>query len=163
MGKWGLAIVGVRRLESMRHKSALAILLVLTTAVAAGCGSDPTATPTPEPTSTPTPEAMTGDPESSMMEESDGMMESESTVTTAIANFTLEDLTIKAGTTVVWKNLDSVPHTSTSGSSPTPDGSWDTDRLGRDQSAEGITFKDTGTFAYFCTVHPNMTATLTVT
>ena len=138
----------------MRHQSALAILLVLTTAVAAACGSDPTATPTPEPTSTPTPEAMTEDPQS--------MTDSESTVTSEIANFALEDLTIKAGTTVVWKNRDSAQHTSTSGASPTPDGSWDTDRLGRDQSAEGIAFNQPGTFAYFCTVHPNMTATVTV-
>ena len=145
----------------MRHKSALAILLVLITAVAAACGSDPTATPTPEPTSTPTPEAME-DP-GSTTGESDSMMESESTVTSEIASFTLEHLTIKAGTTVVWKNLDSSSHTATSGASPTPDGSWDTDRLRRDQSAEGITFNEPGTFAYFCTVHPNMTATLTVT
>ena len=126
----------------MRHRSAPAILLVLITAVAAACGSDPTATPTPEPTATPA---------------------SEGTVTSEIATFTLEDLTIRAGTTVVWKNLDSAPHTATSGASPTPDGSWDTEILGRDQSAEGITFNETGTFAYFCTVHPNMTATLTVT
>ena len=144
----------------MRHKSALVIFLILIPAIAAGCGYS-TSAATPGPTSTPTPEAME-DP-GGTSGESDSMMESESTVTSEIANFTLEDLTIKAGTTVVWTNLDSSSHTATSGSSPTPDGSWDTDRLRRDQSAEGITFNEPGTFAYFCTVHPNMTATLTVT
>ena len=144
----------------MRHKSALVIFLTLMTAFAAGCAYS-TSTATPEPTSTPTPEAIE-DP-GSTAGESDSVTESEATVTSEIASFTLEDLTIKAGTTVVWKNLDSASHTATSGASPTPDGSWDTDRLRRDQSAEGITFNEPGTFAYFCTVHPNMTATLTVT
>ncbi|MCI0815439.1 MAG: hypothetical protein J4N29_00140, partial [Chloroflexi bacterium] len=109
----------------MRHKNALVIFLILIPAIAAGCGYS-TSAATPEPTST-TPEAME-DP-GSTTGESDSMMESESTVTSEIANFTLEDLTIEAGTTVVWTNLDSSSHTATSGSSPTPDGSWDTDRL----------------------------------
>ena len=133
----------------MRHTAVLLIFLMLTTALAAGCGSAPTPTPAqppsappPEPTATPAPG---------------------STVTSEIAGFTLEDLTIKAGTTVVWKNLDSAPHTATSGASPAADGKWDTASLGKDQSAEPITFNETGTFAYFCTIHPNMTATLTVT
>ena len=139
----------------MRHASTLAIFVLLITAVAAGCGSDPTSTPTPEPTPTPTAEAVT--------EDADSAVEPGSTVTSEIVNFALEDLTIKAGTTVVWKNLDSAPHTATSGPSPSADGEWDTGVLPKDQSAEGITFNEPGAFAYFCTVHPNMTATLTVT
>lgn len=138
----------------MRHAAVLLVFLMLATALAVGCGSDPTATPTPEPTATPTTEAVSED---------GGATDSTATVTSEIAGFTFEDLTIKAGTTVVWKNLDSARHTATSGASPAADGNWGTDVLGRDQSAEGITFTETGTFAYFCTIHPNMTATLTVT
>ena len=133
----------------MRHAAVLLISLILATALAAGCGSDPTATPTPtepppapEPTDTPAPGTA---------------------VTSEIAGFMLEDLTITVGTTVAWKNLDSAPHTATSGESPAADGMWDTASLRKDQSAEPITFNETGTFAYFCTIHPNMTATLTVT
>ena len=138
----------------MRHAAVLLVFLMLAAALAVGCGSDPTPTPIPEPTATPTTEAVSED---------GGATESIATVTSEIAGFTFEDLTIKAGTTVVWKNLDSARHTATSGASPAADGDWGTDVLGRDQSAEGITFTETGTFAYFCTIHPNMTATLTVT
>ena len=138
----------------MRHAAVFLIFLMLMTALAVGCGSDPTPTPTPEPTATPTAEGVSED---------GGATEPAATVTSEIAGFTLEDLTIRAGTTVVWKNLDSARHTATSGASPAADGNWGTDVLGKDQSAEGITFTETGTFAYFCTIHPNMTATLTVT
>ena len=144
----------------MRHAVVFLIFLMLTTALAVGCGSDPTPTPAPESTPTPEPAAT---PTAEGVSEDGGATEPGATVTSEIADLTLEDLTIKAGTTVVWKNLDSVPHTATSGASPAADGDWGTDVLGRDQSAEGITFTEAGTFAYFCTIHPNMTATLTVT
>ena len=133
----------------MRHTAALLIFFMLTAALAVGCGSDPTPTAT-QPPSAPPPEP----PAAQTLE---------ATVTSEIAGFVLEDLTIKAGTAVVWKNLDAAPHNATSGASPGADGKWDTANLGKDQSAEPITFNETGTFAYFCTIHPSMTATLTVT
>ena len=85
------------------------------------------------------------------------------TVESVIKDFTLENLTVSVGTQVVWKNSDGATHTSTSGGSPTSDGRWDTGRLSTDQSATSITFSELGTFQYFCTIHPNMQATVTVT
>jgi LPXTG-motif cell wall-anchored protein len=67
-------------------------------------------------------------------------------------------LTIAAGTTVTWTNLDTAPHTATS----TTSGKFDTGDLKKDQ-ASSITFNEVGTFEYFCVVHPRMIATLTVT
>lgn len=79
-----------------------------------------------------------------------------------IANFTLESLSIRQGTTVQWHNHDLVPHTSTSGVSPTPSGLWDSGLLFRGGTFSR-TFDQVGSFPYFCTVHPFMTGTVTVT
>ncbi len=101
--------------------------------------TEPTASPTPSPTATPEPVAVSSD----------------------IVNFTLENLTIEVGTTVKWTNRDVVPHTSTSGVSPMRDGIWDSLNL----STNGMfsfTFDEVGEFPYWCTVHPFMTATVTV-
>jgi hypothetical protein len=66
------------------------------------------------------------------------------------------------GTTIIWENQDAAPHTSTSGVSPNKDGIWDSGILNKGQTFE-LTFQDAGSFAYFCTVHPSMTATISVT
>lgn len=68
-------------------------------------------------------------------------------------------LTVKAGTTVTWTNQDSDAHTVTSTGSGGP--------LNSKAMNTGDTFRFTftkaGTYAYLCTIHPFMTATVTVT
>lgn len=84
------------------------------------------------------------------------------TVVSDIVNFTLENMTIEVGTTVAWVNRDTVRHTSTSGVSPTGDGTWDSLDLNPNQQFS-FTFDEVGEFPYFCTLHPTiMTATVTV-
>jgi plastocyanin len=94
--------------------------------------------------------------------------------------FTPATLEIATGTTVTWTNEDTVPHTVTtgtapptfpplpSGASPTPfpslssgDGKVNSGRI-EPAAAFSFTFNETGTFNYFCAVHPAMKATLTV-
>lgn len=68
---------------------------------------------------------------------------------------------IKAGDSVQWNFLDSVPHTSTSGNCCTPNGLWDSGI----KSSGNFTrqFPTAGTFPYYCTVHgAMMTGTVTV-
>lgn len=72
--------------------------------------------------------------------------------------FTPAALEIEVGTTVVWTNHDSAPHNviSTDGgplSSPTL-------QTGESYS---YTFTEPGTYAYYCSIHPDMTGTITVT
>jgi uncharacterized protein (TIGR03118 family) len=69
--------------------------------------------------------------------------------------------TIQVGDTVTWMNNDSIPHTSTSGQPSAPDGKWDSGFLSAGQSFSH-TFTAAGTFPYYCTVHPFMTASITV-
>ena len=85
-----------------------------------------------------------------------------STINSDIANFTHQDLSIRKGTTVKWTNRDGVPHTSTSGVSPAPDGIWNSGTLLNGQSFSQK-FDQVGVFPYFCMIHPFMTGTVTVT
>jgi len=80
-----------------------------------------------------------------------------------IVDFSLENLTVPVGTTITWVNRDSVPHTTTQGTGPNKADSakWDSEALMQNQSFS-LTVDKPGTFAYFCTIHPNMQATITV-
>ena len=65
-------------------------------------------------------------------------------------------LEISVGDTVVWLNNDAVPHTITSGSPSTgPDGIFDSSLVMSDTTFEH-TFEASGTYDYFCLVHPWM-------
>jgi plastocyanin len=69
--------------------------------------------------------------------------------------FSPATLTIKAGTTVTWKNMSSAPHTITSDDGKTFDsGTIPTGGTFR------FTFKTTGAFPYHCNYHPYMRATI---
>ena len=72
--------------------------------------------------------------------------------------------TIPTGTTVTWINQDIAAHTATSGNLTTgPSGEFDTGLLPPGQSASAtITSQGGTTIPYYCTVHPWMTATITV-
>jgi plastocyanin len=65
-------------------------------------------------------------------------------------------LTIAAGTTLEVTNKDSEPHTLTA-----DDKSFDTGNLNKDRS-KAITLPSAGTFHYYCTLHPYMKGTITV-
>jgi Plastocyanin len=75
--------------------------------------------------------------------------------------FRPEALTVPAGTTVTWKQMDAGTHTVTSGTvtqgagdvTTAPDGKFDSGNLATDATFE-FTFDEAGTFPYFCAVHP---------
>ncbi len=71
-------------------------------------------------------------------------------------DFSPRELTVQAGATIRWTNGDSAPHDATDEA----DG-WGTGTLKQGESAT-ITFDAPGTYAYFCTIHPDMKATLAV-
>jgi amicyanin len=67
--------------------------------------------------------------------------------------------TVKVGTTVTWTNQDQDPHTVTSAGSGGP---LRSPTLQQGQSYR-YTFSTPGRYDYLCTIHPFMTATVTVT
>jgi plastocyanin len=78
--------------------------------------------------------------------------------TAKIDNFTFVParLTVKAGTTVTWRNEDDIPHTVTSVTQLFKSRALDTD------DSFSFTFTESGTYEYFCSLHPRMTATIVV-
>lgn len=69
-------------------------------------------------------------------------------------------ITVKKGTTVTWTNQDAVRH------DVTPDTATDefkkSELLSKGESFS-VTFNTTGTFSYYCSPHPYMKGTVTVT
>jgi LysM repeat protein/plastocyanin len=76
--------------------------------------------------------------------------------------FVPSSITVHVGTLVMWKNLDSVAHTVTSGTPSAPSGMFDSGTLNPGQSFQ-FTFTTPGTFAYYCRIHgAAMEGTVTV-
>ena len=93
-----------------------------------------------------------------------GVVQAQTSVMAADANtivmkdfdFTPMMMTVKAGTTVTWKNLDGEPHTVVS-----PDGVFRSHAL---DQGDTFTFKfdKPGTYKYICSIHPKMRAAIIV-
>jgi plastocyanin len=79
------------------------------------------------------------------------------TVTIEGMKFEPEALTVAAGDTVIWVNKDLVAHTATSSDV----GIFDSKLIAPDASWK-LTVRKKGDFAYVCTYHPTMKATLHV-
>src|SRR5580700_10912268 len=75
-----------------------------------------------------------------------------------IDNFTFGPATVPVGTTVTWINKDDIPHTvvSTDDSKTIKSKVLDTDEK------FSLTFSKTGTYPYFCSIHPKMTGKVIV-
>jgi len=76
----------------------------------------------------------------------------------SIDNFTFgpQSVTVKAGTTVTWTNMDDIPHAIAAVSKQFKSKTLDTD------DAYSFTFTTPGSYEYFCSLHPHMTGTVVV-
>ena len=92
---------------------------------------------------------------------SSGSKSAVATNTVTIQNYAFSPaaVTVKQGTTVTWTNKDSVAHTVTETDGKAGPDSGDVNPNG----TYSFTFKTPGTYHYQCTIHPEMTGTVTVT
>ncbi len=67
-----------------------------------------------------------------------------------------DPVTVQVGGKVTWQNEDTAPHTATA-----DDGSFNTGTIERGK-IKSETFKQAGTFTYFCEIHPTMHGTVEV-
>jgi len=67
-----------------------------------------------------------------------------------------DPVVVQVGGKVTWQNQDAVPHTATA-----DDGSFDTGTIEQGKLGSA-TFKEPGTFTYFCEIHPTMHGTVEV-
>ncbi|HLY75187.1 MAG TPA: cupredoxin family copper-binding protein [Planctomycetota bacterium] len=72
--------------------------------------------------------------------------------------FEPSSLTVAPGTTVTWTNRDDEPHSATSAEKPKlfDSGALDT------AESYSFTFRERGSFPYFCKLHPHMTGVIVV-
>jgi plastocyanin len=86
------------------------------------------------------------------------VVQAQETNTVALKNFMFSpmSLTIKAGSTVTWKNLDGEPHTVVNDS-----GLFRSSALDQNDTYK-YTFDKPGIYKIFCGIHPNMKETITV-
>jgi plastocyanin len=75
-----------------------------------------------------------------------------------IVEFTYQPdpVVVQVGGKVTWQNQDTAPHTATA-----DDGSFDTGTIEKGKIGSE-TFKEAGTFTYFCEIHPTMHGTVEV-
>ncbi len=71
-------------------------------------------------------------------------------------DFSPMDVTVSAGSTVTWKNMDGEPHTVASA-----DGLFRSSALDQDDTYS-FKFDKPGVYKYICSIHPKMRATITV-
>jgi plastocyanin len=106
------------------------------------------------------PETTSTQPTTSQSEQKTNSTDPQSATKIAIKNFSYQPatLTVKKGTAVTWTNEDNVAHTVTSDSG----NELESKSLGKGDSFTH-TFNTTGTFAYHCSPHPTMKASVVVT
>lgn len=72
-------------------------------------------------------------------------------------SFSPSSVTVSVGDTVTWTNSDPLAHTATA-----DDSSWDTGTISGEGGTDAVTFTAAGTFPYHCSIHSQMTGTVTV-
>src|SRR5215213_5542918 len=131
----------------MKIRASLTLILILLTLglVACGGGDGDTTTPQGEITTDTTSEEPSGNAPAPS-----GEAVRAEKVRIVEFSYDPDPVTIQVGGKVNWQNEDSDPHTATA-----DDGSFDTGTI-EEGKLKSETFKDAGTYSYFCEIHPEM-------
>jgi plastocyanin len=133
----------------MKPRLLLAPVLIALSLALAACGSSDDSSTETEATTDTTTESNSAPAPSGEAQHSEKV---------EIVEFTYgpDPVTVQAGGKVIWLNEDTAPHTATA-----DDGSFDTGTLERGK-LKSETFKQAGTYPYFCEIHPTMHGTVEV-
>ncbi|HET6648848.1 MAG TPA: cupredoxin domain-containing protein [Candidatus Limnocylindria bacterium] len=148
----------------MHRSAALIGILALVLAACASPAASPSATepPTPSATEAATPSASPSAEESESAEPSEEATAEEVRVRLESSNFDPSELTIPAGTTVLFLNADSYTHTVTEGTGGQAVDDPIVDREIAQNRSVRVTFDEPGTYDITCEIHPSMQLTVTV-
>src|SRR5215218_713414 len=140
----------------MKTKALLIPALVLIAFALSSCGGDDDTTSTEtEPVATaPNPQDESSPAESEAAPS--GKLERSAKVEIVDFAYDPDPVQVETGGKVIWQNMDSAPHTATA-----DDGRFDTGTL-EEGKLKSESFKEAGTFTYFCEVHPTMHGTVEV-
>ena len=142
----------------MRFKWGLALTMLLASLLLVACGDDSSDTTTTTTTSEDAAGAPTEDEEAGSGNAPAPSGDAVRSAKVEIVDFAYDPdpVTIEAGGKVIWQNMDSAPHTATA-----DDGSFDTGDLDEGK-LKSESFKQPGTYSYFCEIHPDMKGTVEV-
>jgi plastocyanin len=148
----------------MHRSAALIGILALVLAACASPAAAPSATepPTPSATEAATPSASPSAEESESAEPSEEATAEEVRVRLESSNFAPSELTITAGTTVLFLNADSYTHTVTEGTGGQAVDDPIVDREIAENRSVRVTFDEPGTYDITCKIHPSMQLSITV-
>jgi plastocyanin len=135
----------------MKRKALLAPALVLTAFALGSCGGDSGGD-----TSAETEAAATAPNPADESAPASGKLERSPKVEIVNFAYSPDPVQVETGGKVIWQNTDPAPHTATA-----DDGSFDTGTL-EEGKLKSETFKEPGTFTYFCEIHPTMHGTVEV-
>ena len=140
-------------------KLGLILLLVLTVLIS-GCTYGPKTETISQPTATPitTTTPMATVTSTAMETSTAAVTPAKTAIEIKDSKFNPSTITIPKGTTVVWTQNDSTPHTVTSSAGM----GFDSGTLNQGAIFSRI-FNDVGTFSYGCSIHPAMKGTIIVT
>jgi plastocyanin len=139
----------------MKTKALLIPVLVLIAFALASCGGgdDTTVTEAEPAATTPNPADESSPAETQAPA---GQLERSAKVEIVDFAYNPDPVQVETGGKVIWQNMDSAPHTATA-----DDGSFDTGTL-EEGKLKSESFKEPGTYTYFCEIHPTMHGTVEV-
>ncbi|HJP72515.1 MAG TPA: cupredoxin domain-containing protein [Candidatus Limnocylindria bacterium] len=148
----------------MHRSAALIGILALLLAACASPAASPSASEAPQPSRTEaaTPSASPSAEETESAEPSEEATAEEVRVRLESSNFDPSELTISAGTTVLFLNADSYTHTVTEGTGGQAVDDPIVDREIAQNRSVRVTFDEPGTYDITCKIHPSMQMTITV-
>jgi plastocyanin len=148
----------------MHRSAALFGILALVLVACASPAASPSATdrPTPSASEAATPSASPSAVESESAAPSEEATAEEVRVRLESSTFDPSELTIPAGTTVLFLNADSYAHTVTEGSDGQAADDPIVDREIAENRSVRVTFDEPGTYEITCKIHPSMQMTITV-
>jgi plastocyanin len=136
----------------------IAALVALSLGLAACGGGGSGSTSSDTATAPPASEETSGEETESTESEPAPSGEASKSEKVDIVEFTYQPdpVVVQGGGKVIWQNQDTAPHTATA-----DDGSFDTGVIEKGKLGSA-TFKEAGTFTYFCEIHPTMHGTVEV-
>ena len=142
----------------MRFRWGLALMMLLASFLLVACGGDSSDTTTTTTTSEETASAPAAEEEAGSGNAAAPSGDAVRSAKVEIVDFAYDPdpVTVEAGGKVIWQNMDAEPHTATA-----DDGSFDTGNL-EEGKLKSESFKEPGTYTYFCEIHPDMKGTVEV-
>ncbi len=136
----------------------IAALVALSLGLAACGGGGSDSTSSEAETAPPASEETSGEETESTESEPAPSGEAAKSEKVDIVEFTYQPdpVVVQVGGKVIWQNQDTAPHTATA-----DDGSFDTGTIEKGKIGSE-TFKEAGTYTYFCEIHPTMHGTVEV-